>query len=930
MLNMKHIKFLLIAVCLFASIAACNKKEDPDNIVPVESVTIAPEQITLTVGQTHQLEVTVLPENATDQTVKWRTSDASIVSIDNGEITANAAGTASITAKVGGKEATCTVNVAEKVIPVTSVSIEPKQLEMIPGQTTAITVTLLPENATDKTVVWSSSEETVATVSDTGLVQAVAEGTTTISATSLDGEVSGECLVTVMAAENMTGSRQDVITQDDFGGSGSTGDDVSGGSGASQGIEDSNKNGINYVYGENTVAVTDAVMEKVSNLTKEGFKLPADSHGRSSIGYGDVFVFPKCEQFPGGYAAKVTDISWEGDGFYYSTTLAAIDEVFETLHLEQTALDLTPYIEKIVMEDGTEVEWTKTKGGVSISIPEIFGGINGLSFDLNDNVSISPSAEINFNLDVDTDVVGNKLTYAKVQANSSARLSADVSIKKGGEKKWVSKRAKVIIAAIPVGPVWVTPEVYATFEIRLSGEINMTFSFNYQKAYFAYISYDSNKGIEYDGDASVSSSEDPFAVTGNLSGGIEFGPNVGAGVSLWGGALGLGVYCGPHAAFSFTGTLPFTAENLAKLDRPGMWLSNAYYEPSALLRYGGSVEVAYLWHKDYEAPVTFNYSFGKTFMIPKLGNTLSIETSQNGSAKISTTIMNKSLFNDNMYVVIRKDGPEGPVLFKCPFKMSRKPEAEDDEVKITASLSDLDIDETYYVDGPFISVSALGFTKEVEMEPVQDVNRYINGRAVDLGLSVKWASYNVGATAPEEYGDYFAWGETSPKSDYSHDTYRWFGEISDVSDFMNVFTHWLFIIKYCTDTDLGFVMLNIDNTVLAPEDDAAHVNWGGSWRMPTDAEWIELWSKCARTWTTQNGVSGHLVTGPNGNSIFLPAAGGRGRTDLDNTSSSGIYWSSSLDTDNPYRARGVHFLSNIVYKEYADRSFGHSVRPVTE
>ena len=192
MLNMKHIKFLLIAVCLFASIAACNKKEDPDNIVPVESVTIAPEQITLTVGQTHQLEVTVLPENATDQTVKWRTSDASIVSIDNGEITANAAGTASITAEVGGKEATCTVNVAEKVIPVTSVSIEPKQLEMIPGQTTAITVTLLPENATDKTVVWSSSEETVATVSDTGLVQAVAEGTTTISATSLDGEVSGE------------------------------------------------------------------------------------------------------------------------------------------------------------------------------------------------------------------------------------------------------------------------------------------------------------------------------------------------------------------------------------------------------------------------------------------------------------------------------------------------------------------------------------------------------------------------------------------------------------------------------------------------------------------------------------------------------------------------------------------------------------------
>lgn len=798
----------------------------------------------------------------------------------------------------------------DNVVAVESITVSPDQMTIVLGQSLQLAVTIIPDNATDKTVVWTSSEESVATVSTTGLVQALAEGTATIRATSMDGKVSGECTVTVSAAENIAGSRQDVIKQEDFGGSGSAGDDVSGGSGASQGIEDSNKNGVNYVYGENTVAVTDAVMEKVSNLTKEGFKLPADSHGRSSIGYGDVFVFPKCEQFPGGYAAKVTDISWEGDGFYYSTTLAAIDEVFDTLHLEQTALDLTPYIEKIVREDGTEVEWTRTKGGVSIPIPEIFGGINGLSFDLNDNVSISPSAEINFNLDVDTDVVGNKLTYAKVQANSSARLSADVSIKKGGEKKWVSKRAKVIIAAIPVGPVMITPEVYATFEIRLSGEINMTFSFNYQKTYYAYTIYDGS-GINCAGGASVSSTKDPFAVTGNLSGGIEFGPNVGAGVSLWGGALGLGVYCGPHAAFSFTGTLPFTAENLAKLDRPGMWLSNAYYEPSALLRYGGSVEVAYLWHKDYEAPVTFNYSFGRTFIIPTLGKKLDIQTSKGGKASIFTTIRNKAMFCDNIYVNIRQDGPEGPVLFKCPFKMASKPEAEGDEVKITASVSDLDIDESYYVEGPFISVSALGFTREVEMEPVQDVNRYINGRAVDLGLSVKWASYNVGATAPEEYGDYFAWGETLPKSDYSHNTNKWY---SNGGNYIN---------KYCTDSSYGTVD---NNTNLDLADDAAHDNWGRNWRMPTVAEWSELINKCTWEWTT----AGYLVTGPNGNSIFLPAAGGRARTTLHETGSHGHYWSSSLSTDYPYWAYFISFKSGNVYRDYYGRSNGFSVRPVTE
>ena len=191
-------------------------------------------------------------------------------------------------------------------------------------------------------------------------------------------------------------------------------------------------------------------------------------------------------------------------------------------------------------------------------------------------------------------------------------------------------------------------------------------------------------------------------------------------------------------------------------------------------------------------------------------------------------------------------------------------------------------------------------------------------QAVDLGLpsGLKWASWNVGASAPEEYGDYFAWGETQPKDNYNWSTYK-FGTSSS-----GPFS------KYNTSNSYG----TVDNkTVLDPEDDAAHVNWGGSWRMPTDAEWTELSNNCTWTWTTQNGVKGRLVTSKtNGNSIFLPAAGYRRGTSLNSAGSSGSYWSSSLHTDYPYYPGDVSFDSGLVGSYDSSRYVGFSVRPVTE
>ena len=203
--------------------------------------------------------------------------------------------------------------------------------------------------------------------------------------------------------------------------------------------------------------------------------------------------------------------------------------------------------------------------------------------------------------------------------------------------------------------------------------------------------------------------------------------------------------------------------------------------------------------------------------------------------------------------------------------------------------------------------------------------------AVDLGLpsGLKWASFNLGATRPDEYGDYYAWGETEPcyssldpltwkpgKEDgYWWPSYNW--------SIDSYFT----LTKYCTNPSYGHNDFTDGKTVLDSEDDAARVNLGGDWRMPTDAEWTELREKCTWTWTSWDGVNGREVTGPNGKSIFLPAAGWWIGTDH-YAATSGGYRSLSLDTDSPYYSWSIIFDYEDVRREGGNRCNGQSVRPV--
>ena len=183
---------------------------------------------------------------------------------------------------------------------------------------------------------------------------------------------------------------------------------------------------------------------------------------------------------------------------------------------------------------------------------------------------------------------------------------------------------------------------------------------------------------------------------------------------------------------------------------------------------------------------------------------------------------------------------------------------------------------------------------------------------VDIGLSVKWATQNVGASSPSDYGDYFAWGETETKSSYDWD--NCFDCLDSTGDSWGTYK-------------IG------GKTSITPTSghDTARENWGGSWRMPTDAEFEELCTKCKWTWTSQGGHNGYKVTGPNGKSIFLPAAGSRYGTDTYGEGVVGYYWSSTLSSSFSYYSRKLGFDGGGYDTDYdGNRRLGLSVRPVTE
>lgn len=212
---------------------------------------------------------------------------------------------------------------------------------------------------------------------------------------------------------------------------------------------------------------------------------------------------------------------------------------------------------------------------------------------------------------------------------------------------------------------------------------------------------------------------------------------------------------------------------------------------------------------------------------------------------------------------------------------------------------------------------------------------------VDLGLSVKWATCNVGATKPEEFGDYFAWGEIKTKDSYLLENYRFCSKCESwVSAEFSKYTfkveeartrsrYWVKPIIVNPEVDEG-VYDKIETLQL--EDDAAHQNLGGVWRTPTVDEFLELRNECLWQWITLGGVEGFKVSGRKpgfeDRFIFLPAAGYRSSTAIQCLGSDGYYWTSTVNNKKSSTALYISFGINSVSLCASSRSYGLAVRPV--
>lgn len=283
------------------------------------------------------------------------------------------------------------------------------------------------------------------------------------------------------------------------------------------------------------------------------------------------------------------------------------------------------------------------------------------------------------------------------------------------------------------------------------------------------------------------------------------------------------------------------------------------------------------------------------------------------SADISLFTENKTMLVGGiaiLEVVVKKDGT---VLDNPPLTWKS-------DAPTVASVDEYGVVSAKSVGIAHVKASIGTLSAQCTVTVIEEPN--VGPEYVDLGLSVKWATYNVGALSPEDFGSYYAWGETETKDTCEWSTYKW----------CNGSEHTF--AKYNNNNSYG----TVDNkTVLDPEDDVAHVKWGGSWRMPTAEEQDDLLNKCTWTWyssgnTEFNGVAGYKVTsnksGYRDRFIFLPAAGYRYGSSLGSAGEYCLYWSSSLYADDPYYAWYLYFDSGYHGASNGSRVLGHSVRPV--
>lgn len=804
--------------------------------ISVTSISFNHDELELIVGDIVELDVTIQPTNATNKTVEWSSSNNRVATVRDGVVTAYYVGSTDITAKIEGKSAKCRVSVIDKHIAVTSIELNRNKLTMKEGESATLSATVKPENATDKTIIWSSTNPQVATV-DKGTVLAVQEGQTIIYATC--GDKTAACEVTVekkaipVSSISLNQTSLKLIVGESY--------QLT----ATVSPNDASDMSIHWSSSDNTVAIV-----------KDGVV--------TAIARGEV------------------DIK------------AIAGEKSALCHIQVEQVD--------AVDMGLSVLWGRYNLGATY--PEAAGDYYAWG-------ELEPKSSYSW-------VNYRFRTYGDTYENT--KYSKYVTDTQYGNVDYKTELEEVDDAARQtLGLKWRIP-TYEEFQELFENSTSSWCTINSVKGvkftsnkpgytdrwvFFPAAGYSWGTTLSYEGDrawylsATLSHSRVARGLSIKSSNIIEL-----SGVKRAYGVSIRAVYGDPVVFHVERVSLDYSYIELIMGES---FVLNASILPS----YAKNKDV--VWSSSNPQIATVDQS-GLVTAIKEGTADISVTSIDTGiTAKCTISVKLRhvtaiTLSNTNLLLFLRQ---------KTQLTATIKPDnANNKNTQWSSSNSSVaTVDQSGLVTAvsegiATISVTALdnGMTASCSVT----VSKMEAGNAVDLGLSVKWASTNLGAVNPEDTGAKIAWGETEPKDKYNWYTYKFYN-------------HNAFYTKYCLESFYG---LKDDKTTLEAEDDAATVNLGKGWRMPTRDEMIELKNKCTWTKTTSNGVSGYnVVSKVNGRSIFM----------------TGEYWSSTLGSWSSDLSQfsavsmrlgsSAIYIDNYCYSSYQGitsptRVSGLSIRPV--
>lgn len=646
---------------------------------------------------------------------------------------------------------------------------------------------------------------------------------------------------------------------------------------------------------EEYVNVIDTLTIKISNKVPEEY-IPA---------MGDIIYCMKTMNSPYGFIGRVVDIDTGNNTSTYHTETIDLTDIFKELHIN-TSVPIPEYMDHFIDSDGSRIAIThesndiwerlsaspqdtsnvETKAQGSNTIAHTLGiGIESEYFEGKFYVGLSASIKI--------DISDGKLNDLSYEISRSSGIEGLLKVEHGSKddgKIKLFEKTIMLPGALTVGPLILTTDLIAEAGFIVNGEVSLQGGIGYE---FENVTY----RYSYNG-GKPTAENIPNNIEGNkyfMLSKFEAKADVGMYESA---ALEMALYhrnllaLGASAEASFTtsigGEISFDSKELLSLNptiKIGPTLTTGLYCHSKLFKFSGEDEKFGIFQRHQLGEVELK-------LFPQFMNT----ASEYLNGKItSTTQLVKNNFvrtTEEGFALFKKGENETPLEHKQLEIYSTKADYNDGSCTFEVGNSE------DYITKPYVKADGKYF--------------YLSeGKWVDLGLpsGILWAAYNVGASSPEEYGGYYAWGETSTKSDYGWKNYKFYNPSTDDFDF-------------------------IGNEISGTSYDVAHVKWGDGARMPTLTEVKELVNNCTFTGGSYNGVEGNYVTGPNGNSIFLPFAGRRDYDDLVKEGSRGNFWSGTYyydyDGDGGNDAYSLYCRKFNGDWDYDYRYYGRSVRPVKD